>query len=375
MRICLLSDTYPTQPGGLAISAQRLASGLARAGATVHVCVRDAGLPPGRVERGDPGAGAPSVHRLGPHKHPRDTLTAWSELALRIGREQGVELYHGFFLAYAGFLAAYCARLLGVPSVVSARGNDLDRLIFDAARAPFALEALRLASAVTAVSHELAAKATALVPQACVSHVPNGVDASLFCPGAPAPCWTPGPGPALGFVGEARVKKGLAVLLEAFARVAAARPAHLVLVGGAREQDRPMIDLFRRQHPDLSLQVVAQLAHPALPGVYNTLDLLLLPSFRDGLPNALLEAMACARPVVATPVGGIPDVIRDGVEGFLVPPGDAGALADRVLASLDDPATCQAVGAAARERVLAAYTLRHELEANLAVYRELGVEM
>jgi glycosyltransferase involved in cell wall biosynthesis len=307
------------------------------------------------------------------HKHPRNTLTDWFELAIRLGRQEGVDVYHGFFLAYAGFVAAYAARLLGVPSVVSARGNDLDRLIFDAARAPFILETLRLADIVTAVSSELAAKAAALAPHATVCHVPNGVDADLFCPGSAAPRWELGPGAALGFVGEARVKKGLAVLLDAFAQVATAHSAHLILVGGVREKDCPILNLFRRQRSNLSIQVVPYLDHEQLPGVYSALDLVLLPSFRDGLPNGLLEAMACAKPVVATSVGGIADAIQDGVNGFLVPPGDSDALARRVLSLLDDPIACQAVGAAARETVLQAYTPQHELEANLAVYRELGL--
>ncbi len=373
MKICLLSDTYPPDVGGVAVSAHRLALGLARTGHVVHVCVRDTSLPPGRVQRDTGRDDGLTVHRLGPHKHPRDTLTDWSELAIRLGRPEGIDLYHGFFLAYAGFVAAYTARLLGARSVVSARGNDLDRLIFDAARAPFILEALRLSDAVTTVSRQLADRATALVAQAAVYHVPNGVDADHFCPADPEPCWEPGPGAALGFVGEARVKKGLAILLNAFAQVAAVRPAHLVLVGGVREKDLAILDLFRRQHPDLSLQVTPYLNHDQLPGAYNALDLLLFPSFRDGMPNALLEAMACARPVIATPVGGIADVVRDGVNGFLVPPADADALAQRVLELLDDPTTCRAVGAAARETILQAHTPHQELEANLAVYRALDV--
>jgi glycosyltransferase involved in cell wall biosynthesis len=91
------------------------------------------------------------------------------------------------------------------------------------------------------------------------------------------------------------------------------------------------------------------------------------------LPNALLEAMACARPVVTTPVGGIVDVVQDGVNGFLVPPADADALAQRVLALLDDATQGQQTGHAARETILTAYTPTHELEANLSVYRTLGL--
>jgi len=333
------------------------------------------------MQRLDGSSTEPTVHRIGPHKHTRDTLTDWSELATQIGRQEGVDLYHGFFLAYAGFLAAYCGRLLGVPSVISARGNDLDRLIFDAARAPFVLQALRLASAVTAVSHELVRKVTALVPETTAYYVPNAVDADQFRPIQPdpgaveqiSPPWQAGTGPALGFVGEARVKKGLAVLLNAFAQVAAVRPAHMVLVGGTREKERSMVDLFRRQHPQLSLQTTPYLDHHDMPAVYNALEMVLLPSLRDGLPNALLEAMACGRPVIATPVGGIRDLLRDGLNGFLVPPADATALAQRILALLENPAARKAAGAAARETILQAYTPDHELQANLHIYRTLGV--
>jgi hypothetical protein len=68
-------------------------------------------------------------------------------------------------------------------------------------------------------------------------------------------------------VGEARVKKGLAVLLNALAQIAAERPAQLVLVGGVRAKDRPILDLFRRQHPDLSIQVTPYLDPEQLPWV------------------------------------------------------------------------------------------------------------
>jgi len=373
MRICLLADAYPPDVGGLAVSVHRLSLGLTHEGYTVHVCVRDSSLPPGRVQRDEGNDDAPTIHRLGPHKHPRDTLTDWSELAVRLGHQENIDLYHGFFLAYAGFIAAYTGRLMGVPSIVSARGNDLDRLIFDAARAPFTFETMRLARAVTTVSRELTAKVRALVPQATIHHVPNGVDADRFCPGPPEPHWEPRPGATLGFVGEARAKKGLSILLQAFAQVADVRPVHLVLVGGVRGKDAPVLDLFRRQHPDVSIQIVPYLDHSQLPGVYNGLDLLLLPSFRDGLPNTLLEAMACARPVVATPVGGIADVIRNGINGFFVPPSDAAALAQQILTLLDNPSICQAAGNTARETILQAYTSRHELEANLKIYRALDI--
>jgi phosphatidylinositol alpha-1,6-mannosyltransferase len=373
MRICLLSDTYPPDVGGLAIAAARLAGQLAAAGHTVHVCVRHGGLPPGEVQLA--AENGVTVHRLGAHKKARDTFTDWFELAAALDEQVGFDLFHGYFVAYAGFLAAYLARYRGKKSVVGARGNDLDRLIFDAERAPYILKALEWASAVTVVSQDLGGKVAALSGRRDAVYIPNGVDAEFF---RPAPPDEPlraqlelGAEPVLGFVGEARAKKGLAGLLRAFARLAAELPLQLLMVGGVRPDDEPLLTLFQRQNPDLRLRLVPYQPQETLPAYYNLIDLLLLPSLRDGLPNALLEAMACGRPVVASAVGGIPAAIEDGVDGWLVPPRDLEALVARAREALDDEAARQRVGQAARAKVLAHYTTQQELAHYLALYRRL----
>jgi len=74
--------------------------------------------------------------------------------------------------------------------------------------------------------------------------------------------------------------------------------------------------------------------HEEIPLWMNACDVLCLPSLSEGLPNVALEAMACGLPVVASRVGGVPEVVRDGVNGFLVPPSDPGALADALRRAL-----------------------------------------
>jgi glycosyltransferase involved in cell wall biosynthesis len=101
------------------------------------------------------------------------------------------------------------------------------------------------------------------------------------------------------------------------------------------------------------------------------MDLVLMPSLRDGLPNALLEAMACGRTVVASDVGGLSDVIEDGQNGFLVPPRDKQALVDRTLSALADADQRRVLGQAARETILRDYTPLHELNHNLCLYHQL----
>jgi glycosyltransferase involved in cell wall biosynthesis len=373
-KVCFLSDTYPPDVGGLAISTERNARLLVQAGHEVHVCVPSASLPPGEVQKAV--ENGVEVHRLGPQKKMHDTLTDWFELVTGLSRELlRFDLLHGFFAAYAGYLAAYAARYLGARSVVSVRGNDLDRLVFDPARAPFILYALEHADAVTAVTRDLQRKVLALVNRQGVVHVPNSVDAELFHPSLPPAALRDklglDQGYVLGFVGEARAKKGLALLLKAFAKVATKVDAHLLLIGGLRPKDEEVYQLFRRRNPQLSLHLVPYVPQSELVDYYNLMDLVLMPSLRDGLPNALLEAMACERTVVASDVGGLSDVIEDGRNGLLVPPRDKQALIEQILSALADADQRRVLGQAARATILRDYTPQHELKNNLRTYHQL----
>jgi glycosyltransferase involved in cell wall biosynthesis len=91
------------------------------------------------------------------------------------------------------------------------------------------------------------------------------------------------------------------------------------------------------------------------------------------MPNAVLEAMACGKTVIATPVGGVLDVIEDGVNGLLAPVNDAEGLAEKIVEALSQSGKRETVGRSARETVLHRFTLENELKANLQVYKTLGV--
>ncbi len=108
-----------------------------------------------------------------------------------------------------------------------------------------------------------------------------------------------------------------------------------------------------------------------LPGLYADLDLVALTSANEGLPVSLIEAMAAGLPVVATRVGGVPDLVEDGVTGLLVPPKDPGALAEAMVRLLSDPNRRQAMGDAGRERVDPAYSAERLLRDVGRLYTEL----
>lgn len=373
MRVAILSDRFPPDPGGLARATDRVTASLAGLRHDVEVIALSATGRPGVVQA-EERAGV-RVFRLGALRHEQDSSAALFDLLAKRHAETSFDLVHGFYLVRSGFLAAYAGGYLEIPSVVSARGNDLDRTLLDPGRAGLVLRALDLATAVTTVSVDLARKASALAPQARVEVVGNGVDARLFHPARRDPGLARSLGlqgrAVVGFAGELRQKKGLVVLMEALAEVARERPLSLLAVGGVREDDAGLFALLQRRLPQVHVALLQERAAPDLPPLYALMDVFVHPSLRDGTPNALLEAMACGRPVLASSVGGIPDVVRDGRDGTLVPPGDAIALATALRRLLDDPASARRLGRAGRERVARDFTPAKEVEAYLALYRRL----
>jgi glycosyltransferase involved in cell wall biosynthesis len=316
------------------------------------------------------------LHRVGASRRSDDTLAGWFDMIVALHTARPFDLLHGYYLVRAGYVCVFAARYLGIPSIVSARGNDLDRSVFDPARAGATLWTLTHADGVTAVSSDLARRAVALGARGPVTVVHNGVDTTGFVPRTKDRQLADRLGlsphlPTVGFVGEARLKKGLSVLLLAFEQLAGNQPLQLLLVGGVRDDDVAVLEVFRRRRPDLPLYVAAHAPHAELPAYYGLIDVLALPSLHDGLPNALLEGMACGRPIVASAVGGIPDAVADSVNCRLVPAGDVAALVDALSALIGAPEECLRLGAAARKTVCERFTLGLEVAANLALYRQV----
>jgi phosphatidylinositol alpha-1,6-mannosyltransferase len=376
MKVLILTDKYPPDVGGLAVSSRRLARGLVRAGHSVWVSLLDASLAPGESVTGDD-LGV-SVLRVGSHRRTDDTLADWFDAIVALDTAQGLDIIHALYVAQPAFIAVATGRYLRRPTVVSARGNDLDRSAFDPGKFAPMVWALQHASAVTAVSTDLARKVRTFVPERKVHCLPNGVDTQQFAPGPPdqalASSLGLGDAPVIAFVGEARRKKGITVLLPAFAHLCARldRPPTLLLVGGVRRDDAPILEVFRRQNPALDICTVPYVLHEQLPAYYRLADLLVLPSLREGLPNALLEGMACSKAIIASKAGGIPDVLGTGdrENGLLVPPGDVAALSEAMERLLADPDRRTAMGLAARATVQEHFTPEREIERNLEIYAQ-----
>jgi glycosyltransferase involved in cell wall biosynthesis len=174
----------------------------------------------------------------------------------------------------------------------------------------------------------------------------------------------------LAAAGRLSPEKGFDVFLGAAARVLEAQPdVGFVLFGhGAMKQ------LLQQQVTFLGLggSVVLAGFRNDLDRFISQLDLFVLPSYTEGLPNVVLEACAAGVPVVATEVGGTPEVIADGVSGFLVPPGDPDALAGKILEALEDEERLREVGFMGRERVLEQFTFPAQVAEYLRLFEALG---
>lgn len=209
------------------------------------------------------------------------------------------------------------------------------------------------------------------VPRQLVCVIPNGISAHTDQREATTVLAPSGFAPMLLVAGRLIREKNVGLALEVLARVRERHPtAGLVVAGEGRLRSA-------LQEEARALGVAEWVRFLGfvkdVRGLFSRCDCFLLPSSTEGMPIALLEAMAAGAPIVASRVGGIPAAITDGVEGLLVPPGDAELLFSAVSRLLDDPALRQLLGAGARARFAREFTDDRMAEAYAALYdRVLG---
>lgn len=275
------------------------------------------------------------------------------------------DVIHGYLFG-PNLFAALAGRLCRVPVVCVAKRN------VDAFESPrqVAVQRLahRLATHVTAVSREVAASSVALgVPAGRVTVIENGVDVARF-DGTTRREPLPGlegvpPGvPLVGSVGCLAPRKDYGTLLEALARLAGTHEFRCVIAGDGPE--RAALEA-RAAGLGVAGRVTFLGERPDVDRLLPAFDVFVLSSREEGIPNALLEAMAAARPCVATRVGGNAEVLEHGRTGWLVPARDPAALAAALGEALADPGGAARRGAAARramieERSIDAMVRRHE---------------
>jgi glycosyltransferase involved in cell wall biosynthesis len=166
------------------------------------------------------------------------------------------------------------------------------------------------------------------------------------------------------FLGTLSIHKGLNFLLPAFARALKEVPDAALLLVGSGDQEKALRSLAEELGITEAVVFCGRRPYHEIPAYLSAADVFAFSSLDEGTPRAIMEAMAMQVPVVATRVGGIPELITHGVNGFLVPPADPEALGDALTLALRDPAARQAA-ARARELIVKNYSF----EMGMQVYK------
>jgi len=204
--------------------------------------------------------------------------------------------------------------------------------------------------------------------------IPNGIPTDEYAPDPDARAqWRQVHGiephaTVLTHVGRFAPPKNHALLIEAFAQVRSDAPLYLLLVGGGELENT-----VREQVAGLGLQERVRFlgVRADVADILRASDVFVLSSRVEGNPMSVMEAMAAGLPVVSTAVGGVPELVREGVTGLLVPSEDAGALAQAMQALVDDPVRRQAMGEAARQYAVAHFDIRHTVRGYEQLYESL----
>jgi len=277
-------------------------------------------------------------------------------------RREHFDLIHAHWAVPGGAVGALAASFAGLPLVISLHGSDMYVVEHNALYAAAARFGFRHARQITACSGDLRRRAIEIGADAARTTVlPYGVDVGSYAAGdgarMRAQLGISKESIVIGALGRFVRKKGFSYLVAAMSKVLQSSSRVSCVIGGMGDLGSELKSQARRLGVAERLFFPGHIDWQHTPDFYAMCDLFVVPSVIDergnvdGLPNVLLEAMASGCAIVASRVAGIPAVIEDRVTGLLIPPGDAGALAQALLLLLDDADLRTELGVRARERM------------------------
>lgn len=284
-----------------------------------------------------------------------------------------VALLHVQSASYGSFwrksLLLTLARAFGVPTVFHLHGAEFQK--FYARSHPLVQHWIRhtlvRSTRVLALSEAWREALQRLAPQARIEVLANPVH---FPEQAKRSAEVTG---RLLFLGRAEQRKGIFDLLQALAQARSRAPALHLQIGGDGDLDAVRAAALAAGVAE-AVELLGWVRGEPKEARLAEAEVFVLPSHDEGLPMALLECMARGKAIVSTPVGGIPQALRDGKDGLLVPPGAHESLAEALVRLHEDAALRQRLGDSARERVRAHYATDTVIARLEILYRELGLE-
>ena len=379
MRILLVNYEYPPLGGGAGQATASLAREFAAAGHEVLVLTsRFSGQPAMEEVTGFRIRRVPVLRQRADRCTPAEMLTFLASALITAVREVRAwrpDAVITFFGIPSGPVGLLLKLIGGRPYIVSLRGGDVpgfqpyDLALFHKLLGPFIRLIWKRAYAVVANSGGLQALAQRFAPELPIAVIPNGVDAQTFRPAAEPKAVEAGPARML-FVGRVVFQKGLDVLLKALATLPPELNYVLEIIGDGDQ--RPVLTA-EAERLGISGRITFSgwCDRAVIAERYRAADLFVFPSRDEGMPNVVLEAMASGLPIVATAIAGSEELVRNGVNGYLVPTDDAGTLASALAGLIGQPETRRAMGRASRERIEREYTWTRVAAGYLELAREM----
>jgi glycosyltransferase involved in cell wall biosynthesis len=378
MKVLLLNYEFPPAGGGGGYATKNIAR-----------CLRDIGVETeiltARIGGDDNAAeldGIP-IHRVASWRrslHDCGLRGAYTFVAAaafmrrKLHAQNRYDLEHYFFSMPTGLLTLLPNRHESIPSVISIRGSDVPGYdpfnrtveVIHSLTKPITRRIWKGADKVVALSDALADLARQTSPDIEYGVIPNGVDELHFSPPE-----TREQGPELRLVTVARLleRKGIQVILQACGQPETL-PVELTIVGTG-----PYKDALQEQVNALDMgdrvRFAGYVSNDKLPALYGKMDAFVLPSETESFGLVFTEAMSCGLPILASDVGGIPETVRHGVDGFLCPPGRPELLRANIETLIGNRDLRARMGRAGRQRVIDRYTWHRVSEQYLETYNSI----
>ena len=358
MRVLLLNYKFPPIGGGAATASAQIAAHMVRQGAEVAVLTSHVHALPRREQKD-----GYTIHRV-PVMRKRADRCSLPEMgafiagatlpALKLAGDFRPDVMHVFFGMPTGPVGLAVNRLKGIPYLLSLRGDDVPGrqggglALAPSLTRPLTRQVWSRAGKLVVNGEGLKERAERTLPGKPVDLVQNGVDTDLFRPRDNAAATRDTT--RLLFVGRLHKQKGLSYLLQGMANLPPSLldKLELELVGSGPDEE-PLKALAARLGLRAQVQFSGWVSREDIPARYASADIFVFPSFEEGMPNVVLEAMASGNAIVATDIPGVRSLVRDGQNGLLVPVAQAQGFTDALTQLLSRPERRAKMGERSRQ--------------------------
>ncbi len=352
MNVCIITFEYPPITGGVGAATQRIVRNLVKEDFNIHVIAPHSKLGQNEFEKTyEEGV---TVHRtfqsLRNYSGDSLELQQIGDYVIQLHNSVNFDLIHGIYLVPSGFIGSLVASELSISFIASIRGSDIEKLRFGPSLLEPTRWVLERANIVTSVSDELLKKANQIADIRDGRVIPNAIDLTVFDPRELSEISKKDcnfninvvrqvlkkkqqGNLILGTTGMIRYVKGIYTLLASFKKFRIHCPDAVLLIVGdfsdSREKEQ-ILNCIVSYELSEHVIITGKIPHRYILAWMKCMDIFVFPSLNEGSPNALLEAMACGLPIIASQVGGISDIITSGQNGLLVPKGCEDALVENI---------------------------------------------